>query len=49
MSVYNSKEWDKIEERIRKLVEEKREEYIIIGGHFNVMIAEEGMILKGWT
>lgn len=48
MSVYNSKEWDKIEERIRKLVEEKREEYIIIGRHFNVRIAEDRNDTEGW-
>lgn len=49
MSIYNTKEWERIRERIKKLVEDEREEYIIIGGDFNIRIAEEGgNDVEGW-
>lgn len=40
--IYNRGNWERIEEIIRKLVEEKREEHIIIGGDFNIRLEQEG-------
>lgn len=42
ISVYNSGEILKLEKEIRRTMEERREEYVIIGGDFNIRIGEEG-------
>lgn len=42
MSIYNIGNWERIEEVLKELMEEKRNEYVIIGGGFNIKIGEEG-------
>lgn len=42
VSVYNSGEWGSMEKSIRAIMEEERENYIIIGGDFNIRIGTEG-------
>lgn len=42
ISVYNEKNRDKIEEGIRRVFEEHRDDLIIIGGEWNARIGEEG-------
>lgn len=42
--IYNSGNWERIEEVIREQMELNREECIIIGGDFNIRIGEEGEI-----
>lgn len=47
--VYNNDKWEAIEEGIKRVVEENRENLIIIGGDFNVRIGEEeGNNIEGW-
>lgn len=42
ISVYNEKNRGKIEEGIRRVFEEHRDDLIIIGGEWNARIGEEG-------
>lgn len=42
LSVYNTGEGIKLEEIVRKVMKENREKCVIIGGDFNIRIAEEG-------
>lgn len=44
VSIYNSGNWKAIENTIREVFENNKEDNIIIGGDFNVRIGEEG----GW-
>lgn len=42
ISIYNTEEWENLEEIILRLREEYREDKIVIGGDFNARIGEEG-------
>lgn len=44
ISIYNSGNWKAIENAIKEIFEINREDNIIVGGDFNIRIAEEG----GW-
>jgi len=36
MSIYNRKDWKRLEQKMESLIEEKKDERIIIGGDFNI-------------
>lgn len=42
VSVYNTEDWGDMEEIINRIVEENREECIVIGGDFNARVGKEG-------
>lgn len=44
ISIYNSGNWKAIENTIKEMLENNREDNVIVGGDFNIRIGEEG----GW-
>lgn len=49
VSIYFTGDWDKLEAVIRNIAEEERNNYIIIGGDFNIRTGEENMDEEeGW-
>jgi len=44
MSIYNRKDWKGLEQKIESLIEEKKDERLIINGDFNIRIGELGNV-----
>lgn len=49
VSIYNNKEWAKVKAAIKGMVEEFKNEHVVIGGDFNARIwVEGGNDIEGW-
>jgi len=42
VSIYNKMDWKNLEQKMKNILEERKEEGIIIGGNFNIRIEELG-------
>lgn len=41
VSIYNTENWEDMENKIKEIIEEHKREYIVIGGNFNARIGSE--------
>jgi len=48
IGVYNNENWEIIKERIKEIVEENKDEFIVLGGDFNARIGDGENDEEGW-
>jgi len=48
IGVYNNEDWEAMEERIKEIVEENKDKFIVLGGDFNARIGDGENDEVGW-